>query len=271
MTAEKSVVYFIPTEKLNKIQLSASAVRLLKYYLERENVKLCKDLGLKVHFGERGNVTFLDRSYYQDIIDYLIRNEINPFYIETNVLYQGERTNRNSHQKLAREHGFDDLPIIIADGEIGEDSYSVDIDQKHFQKCLLGKAYEKHQQILVISHFKGHMLSGFGGAVKQLAMGFASRGGKLAQHAGAKPLFIKDRCIKCGKCIKYCPVQALTLKDELQLDLDLCVGCAACIAVCPEQALNIDWQGVAIADFREMLMEYALAADKNKRNKKFTI
>ena len=94
--------------------------------------------------------------------------------------------------KLAKEHGFTKIPIVIADGEKGEDYYEVEINMKHFKKCKIGKEFSKYNQILVLTHFTGQMLAGFGGAIKHLGMGFATRGGKLAQHIDAVKPRIKN-------------------------------------------------------------------------------
>ena len=167
-----SNVYFIKARKNNTPEnISADAAILFQNFLERENVSLAEKLPLKVHFGEKGNKTFIPPTCFNGLIDILKRRKIEACYTETNALYRGQRQNRTDHEKLAAEHGFTQLPVVIADGEYGDDFEQVKINGKHFESCFIGKSIASAEQVLVISHFKGHMLAGFGGAVKQLAMG----------------------------------------------------------------------------------------------------
>jgi uncharacterized Fe-S center protein len=82
------------------------------------------------------------------------------------------------HIDTAKSHGFTQIPIIIADGDIGTEYDEIEINKEYVKTCKIGKAYGNYKQFIVMSHFKGHVEAGFGGAIKQLGMGFASRGGK---------------------------------------------------------------------------------------------
>ncbi len=164
-------------------KVNEAAKTILERIIAENDISLEKKIPLKVHFGERGNQTFIKPSMYDGIIDFLDERHIESCFIETNVLYVGERTTREKHIRLAEEHGFTRLPVEIADGEHGEDYYSAKINGEHFTECRLGAGFEDYSQIIVLSHFKGHLLAGFGGAIKQLGMGFAARGGKLDQHS----------------------------------------------------------------------------------------
>ncbi|BEP30026.1 DUF362 domain-containing protein [Helicovermis profundi] len=258
-----SKVYFKKYKGSDTEILSKIGKELLANIINTESIKLEKNIPIKVHFGEKGNTTFVPASCYNGIIDYLEENDINSKFIETNVLYRGSRTTRDSHINLAKEHGFTRLPIIIADGDMGEAVHEVTINKKYFDKVKLGAAYEDYNQILVISHFKGHGLAGFGGALKQLAMGFASRSGKMAQHSVLSPTVNGDKCISCGLCVKKCDVDAIEIKDFAIIDDKKCVGCAGCIAVCPVGAIANDWGAM---NFREKVAEYAYGAQLNKNH-----
>ncbi len=83
--------------------------------------------------------------------------------------------------------------------------------------------------MIVVSHFKGHQLAGFGGAIKQLSMGHASKGGKLAMHMGIKPHIINRKCVQCHACQKRCNEAAITIGKKSFIDHDKCVGCGACV------------------------------------------
>lgn len=256
-------VYFKKYDGNDYNILSEIGRELLEKVVNNERVKLEKNIPLKVHFGEKGNVTYVSPDAYNGIIDYLEENGIKTSFIETNVLYRGARTTKENHIKLAKEHGFTRIPIIIADGEMGENVYEVEINKTYFDKVKLGKEFEKYNQIIVISHFKGHGLAGFGGAIKQLAMGFASRSGKMAQHSVLSPKVNQDKCISCGLCVKKCDVDAITLEEKAFIIEDKCVGCAGCIAVCPVKAITNDWGAL---NFREKVAEYAYGAQLNKNH-----
>jgi uncharacterized Fe-S center protein len=259
-----SNVYFRSATKND--DLSTISKELFDYLIQKEQIKLNNTIPIKVHFGEEGNETFIKPVNYNGIIDYLDQKAVNSFFIETNVLYKGKRTRRDEHIKLGKEHGFNRIPIVIADGEHGEEYDEIEINKNHFSSCKIGKEYSNYNQILVLSHFKGHILAGFGGALKQLAMGFASRGGKLAQHANSHPLLNPLQCIKCGACVSTCPVDAINLKPISRINKNICIGCASCIAVCPTGALKINWMSTLPKTFHEKLVEYSYAASLNKDN-----
>lgn len=266
-----SKVYFIPIKSYTETKkISESAKKLLKKIQEENKVlDFKKKVPIKVHFGEDGNSTFIEPKNFEGIIDYLKEKKSKAFFIETNVLYRGKRTKRTDHLKVAKEHGFTQLPIVIADGEIGEDYEEVDLSKdtlKHFKSAKIGKKIAKQKQMIVLAHFKGHILAGFGAAIKQLSMGCAARGGKLAMHAQSKPILNPLECKKCHTCIKNCPVDACRI-DELipHIDYKKCIGCAKCIAVCPYGAIHVNWASTLPTEFYEKLAEYALAAQKGKK------
>lgn len=260
-------VYFKAiSQNADEKTISDIAATLLEKIVKEEEIRLEKKIPLKVHFGEKGNSTYVKPRCYDGVLDYLEKKNIEFAFIETNVLYQGERMRKKDHIKLALEHGFTSAPIIIADGEVGDDFVQVEINKNHFDKCFIGKAFEDYRQMIVMSHFKGHILAGFGGAVKQLAMGCASRGGKLAQHANSIPKISKRKCKACGVCAKKCPVKAINMQGKAIIQKERCIGCAACIANCPYKAVKSNLLGSISGSFRERIAEYAYAAKKNKQN-----
>lgn len=274
---KKAPVYFIPvTEKPGPDEVSTAARKLLTALVEREGIKLEKKVALKVHFGEMGNRTFLPAADYNGIADYLEEQGAECSFIETCVLYGGKRYRAEEHRKLAASHGFTRLPVIIADGESGEEQTLHKIEGKHFRTCSLGRAFDDFPQIVVCAHFKGHALAGFGGALKQLSMGFASKGGKLAMHMGIKPRIRNWLCKRCGLCVKRCQAGAITLGREKgqvsRIDHEKCLGCGACFSACPHHAVSIlslkGLTGVFFQKrrFREKLAEYALASHTSHRN-----
>ncbi|MFC1678413.1 DUF362 domain-containing protein [Patescibacteria group bacterium] len=246
---DKSEVYFIKINELNKIK------DLLPNFDDR--------LGIKVHFGEEGNVTYIPAKYIKEITDMLDK----PTFIETSVLYKSPRSKATTHRELARRHGFDFLPINFIDGEMGDDVLEIDSIGKLYQKVYLGKGLENYNSLLVISHFKGHMASGFGGALKNLGMGLAARRGKLAQHASIQHQVKEEKCVSCGTCIDNCPVNAINFNDDKKAEInqDICIGCSKCISVCPESAIRIPWSSTDNNIFQERMAEYAANAIQNKK------
>jgi uncharacterized Fe-S center protein len=264
-------VYFTPIDSYSKSsEISKSARKLLeKIQNEEKTLDFREKVPLKVHFGEENNNTFIEPKNFQGIIDYLKEKKADAFYTETNVLYRGKRTKRSDHLEIAKEHGFTQLPIIIADGEIGEEYKEIDISKnktKHFKTCKIGKTIAEQKQLIVLAHFKGHMLAGFGAAIKQLSMGCAARGGKLAMHAQSKPILNPLECKKCHTCSKNCPADACIIDTLVpHINYSKCIGCAKCIAVCPFGAIHVNWASTLPTEFFEKLAEYALAAQKGKK------
>lgn len=255
-------VYFIRNSGTDYDELGKEALKLLKNITEETGHQFATELPLKVHFGEKGNTTFIPAKCYEAIIDHLKEKGISPSYIETNVLYRGSRTTSASHIQTAKTHGFTQIPIVIADGEMGTEYDEIEINKEYIDKCKIGKGYGKYQQFIVFSHFKGHAAAaGFGGALKQLAMGFAARGGKLAQHSGISPVISAKKCTGCDLCVSKCDFQAISRTDTAVIDQSKCIGCAGCIAVCPQGAISNTWGG---SNFLEKLAEYAYGAAKDK-------
>ncbi|MDR2572051.1 MAG: DUF362 domain-containing protein [Oscillospiraceae bacterium] len=240
--------------------VSRAAQKLFNYVVKQEKIELPLKMPLKVTFGELGNKTFIKPSCYSGVSESLLSRGIETHYIETNVLYKGERRDSLSHISLARRHGFTDLPIVIAD-DTGH--YDIPICGKHFNKCSIGLKFRDYEGFIVMSHFKGHEASGFGGALKQLAMGFASRAGKLQQHTNNTPFIKTDRCSGCKKCLDKCAYEAISINEVAELDSAKCVGCAICVGICPRNAIKIDWNA---SFFQEKLAEYAMAAVIGKNN-----
>lgn len=258
-----SKVYFIKDATSDYDQLAEEALILLKKIETETNHQFAKEVPLKVHFGEKGNTTYIPAKCFDRVIDYLEEKNVSTAYIETNVLYRGARTTTDKHIETALNHGFTRVPIIIADGEIGTDYDEIEINKDYIDKCKIGKGYGKYNQFIIMAHFKGHASAGFGGACKQLAMGFAARGGKLDQHSGISPIVDEEQCIACGLCFRKCDYDAITMDGKAKINSEKCVGCAGCIAVCPEGAISNVWGG---SNFLEKVAEYAYGAAKDKDN-----
>jgi len=111
------------------------------------------------------------------------------------------------------------------------------------------------------------IVSGFGGTLKNIGMGCASRRGKMEQHSDVSPKVKKKRCIGCGECVLHCSQKALSLVEKnAVIDQKKCVGCGECILVCENEAIQIQWnQSVPL--FMEKMVEYAFGVIKDKDKK----
>ncbi|THB79165.1 MAG: DUF362 domain-containing protein [Desulfobulbaceae bacterium] len=259
---KKTIVYFKKYSGITADIISNSAKELLEKLILEESVTLAETVPIKTHFGEEQNTSFLPPALYDGIIDYLQEHGVAASFIETNVLYRSPRTRKESHLQLARKNGFTRLPILIAEDGGEKDTYEVQIDKKFFQSVKLARSFKQFQQVIVLSHFKGHKFAGFGGALKQLAMGFASRSGKMAQHSKMIPHVLPEKCTLCAECALSCDHDAISFGEHMIISEEKCVGCANCVATCPEEAVKNDWKGV---NFREKIAEYAYGAQLNKK------
>jgi uncharacterized Fe-S center protein len=230
-----------------------------------------KDLtAVKLHFGERGNTSFIPPWNVRPLIEKLKSLKAKPFVTDTNTLYVGARKNAVNHLLTAARHGFTSevvgAPIIIADGLKSNNYSEVPINKKHFKSTKIAQDIIDADSMLVLSHFKGHVMAGFGGAIKNLAMGCAPAAGKIEQHS-ARPQTNPDLCTGCGTCMSVCPASTIEIYDGKALvHSEACIGCGECIAHCPSKAMELNWEA-EIPPFVERLVEYAYGAVVNKKDK----
>ena len=246
-----SNVYFIENVDPNSIKKIAQVV-----FKEQ---KLKGKIAVKLHFGETGNTRYVQPDEVKAILDVLDNKD--SFLTDTNTLYIGDRSNDEDHLKLAKEHGFTDIGKVIIAG----DEKEIEINKPIFKKVKLGKQIVDADSLLVISHFKGHVIFGFGGAIKNIGMGIGTKAGKLEMHSKVKPS-VGDGCTACGTCIKHCPADAITIIDgKAKINQEKCIGCAECIAVCPQKVVSIPWDSTSGEDVRKRAAEYAFGTVKGKK------
>ncbi|MDO5713893.1 MAG: DUF362 domain-containing protein [Tissierellia bacterium] len=239
-----------------------------------EKIEKGNQVAIKLHFGEKGNTTYMHPVAVRQVVDKIKEKGGKPFLTDTNTLYSGSRTNSVDHLMTAIENGFayavTNAPIIIADGLYSQNSVDVDIGKKHFSSVKIGGEIFHSDAMFVLSHFKGHSLSGFGGAIKNMAMGCAAASGKQQQHSDVKPTIDKELCIGCGRCKVNCPVEAIDLVErKAEIDDEICYGCGECVTVCPVKpvrAVSIEWDSASDI-FLEKMAEYAYGSIKNKMEK----
>ena len=146
------------------------------------NKELPGKVAVKVHSGEEGNQNYLQPEFMKPMVEY-----VNGTIAECNTAYEGQRNSTEKHKKLMENHGwakYFDVDIMDAEG----DDLELEIPNgKVIKKNYLGKNIKNYDSMLVLSHFKGHPMGGYGGALKQLSIGCASSYGKAYIHGAGKP------------------------------------------------------------------------------------
>jgi hypothetical protein len=230
-------------------------------------------IAVKLHFGEKGNTAYIRPNFVRLVVDELWNSGANPFLTDSNTLYLGTRTEAVSHLTTAIDNGFafavTRAPVVIADGLTGKAEVEVEINKEQFKTVFLAEAIQEAEGLVAMSHFKLHEMAGFGGALKNLGMGGASRKGKMAQHSNISPVVNQKKCTGCSECVTHCAVEAIYLDPETEkavIDPKKCVGCAECISVCPYGNIQIQWNE-AIPVFLKKMVEYAYGVLLNKRDR----
>jgi uncharacterized Fe-S center protein len=220
-------------------------------------------VAVKVHFGEKGNTAYVKPPLVRPVVERIRAAGGAPFVTDCNTLYVGSRGHSVDHLITAREHGFTPdavgAPIVIADGLRGDNTVSVRITGEIFEHVHIGADIVKADGLVCVTHFKGHELSGFGGAIKNLGMGGAGRQGKLAQHSSVSPKVSAKTCIGCGDCVLTCPADAITVDETAAINPEVCIGCGQCILTCPTGSIKIVWNESA-ESFQKKMAEYCLGA-----------
>lgn len=266
---DKSTVYFISASQINNEKIK-EVIDQTEFF---ENLKGKRNLGIKVHFGEKGNHNFINPEYVKIVVGLAKEYKANPVLIETSTLYRGERQNRASHIKLAEQHGFSKeyigAPIEIVDGERGEAYRKVKIKTQSskfrtiVEEAKIAKGINQFDGIINLAHYKGHFVVGFGGVIKNIAMGLAAKGGKLEMHSQTKPWVKQNKCTKCENCLDVCPSGAIVITEKSAVINESCIGCASCIETCPEGAISINWNEGSESTQKKMA-EYAWAILKDR-------
>ncbi|MDQ7778814.1 MAG: DUF362 domain-containing protein [Planctomycetota bacterium] len=223
-------------------------------------------VAVKVTFGERGQKTHLGPGYAKTVVDAIKSGKGKPFVVDTNTLYVGSRSNAVDHLQLAHDHGFSTeylgAPVLIGDGLRGESVFIAETGSRLCKQAMLCGVARATDSIIAISHMTGHLGTGFACAIKNIGMGFAARGGKLAQHSGFLPQVAKSKCRKCGECAAWCPADAISCGPDgaslANIDESRCIGCGECLAVCPHHAIKIAWDE-STANLQKKMAEYCKA------------
>lgn len=220
---EKSKVYFM------KEITPENVVKIFKK-LEKE---LKGSVAVKVHSGEKGNQNYLHPEFMKSMIEH-----VNGTVVECNTAYEGQRNNTEKHIKLLEEHGWSKyFNVDLLDAE--EPDLELEIKNgKVIKQNYLGKNIENYDSMLVLSHFKGHPMGGYGGALKQLSIGCASSRGKSWIHSAGKTLdqtilwdnvaeqdkFLEAMAESAGSVIEYFKgnMAFINIMCNMSVDCDCC-------------------------------------------------
>lgn len=160
-------------------EITKEAVLRLYEYL---GIKLEGQVAIKLHSGEPGNQNFIRPDFFKPIID-----KVNGTVVECNTAYDGKRNTSSAHLETLKEHGWSKYFKVDLLDEEGPD-YELEIPSgKVIKKNYVGKNIVNYDSMLVLSHFKGHPMGGYGGALKQLSIGVASSYGKAYIHGAGDP------------------------------------------------------------------------------------
>ena len=206
---------------------SITPVKVLELYKLLDK-KLCGKVAVKVHSGEKGNQNFLHPDFWKEIVDF-----VGGTVVECNTAYDGERNTTEKHVKLISEHGWDELfKFDLLDAE-GPDMVLEIPNGKMIKKNYVGKNLSCYDSMLVLSHFKGHPMGGYGGALKQLSIGCASSYGKAYIHGAGFPekiwtadhdSFLESMADAASSVVNYFSgnVVYINVMKNMSVDCDCC-------------------------------------------------
>ena len=266
-----SDVYFIGMRSRTAKDNPVAKVKKLFEAAGFKKIVQSNDLtAVKAHFGEPGGYTHIRPVFVRAVVDKLKEAGCKPFLTDSGTLYSGRRHNAVEHLITAEEHGFGlgvtGAPTVIADGLRGDYTCEVEIGCNHFKKVHISGIIAEADSMMVLSHFKGHELAGFGGAIKNLAMGCAPAIGKAVQHH-VRLHVNREHCVSCGLCLKICPESAISMVDcKAEINPQKCTSCGECYSACTTKAIELDWE-TDIPAFMERMTEYALGAVKDKQGR----
>lgn len=273
-----SKVYFSNMRTKNSISLLDKMEKLFNRAGLKKIVEPKDLVAIKIHFGEKGNLAYIRPQYVRRVVDLVKGLGGRPFITDANTLYVGTRSNSVDHLETAILNGFDysvvGAPLIIADGLTGRDHIKVKIQGKHFKEVNIGSAAVYANSMIVMTHFKCHELTGFGGAIKNLGMGLGSRSGKQQMHSDVFPKVKSEKCTGCEQCKKWCPADAIEMQpwsgnkkgQKSHMLEEKCLGCGECVAYCPFEAIVPSWKSTPETT-QEKLAEYAVGAVAGKEGK----
>jgi len=216
-----------------------------------------KRVPVKLHMGEPKNKYFPKPDFVKHVIDELKKIKAKPFLFDTTVAYPGLRGRKSGYEKVAKLHGFT-LDNVGCNVVIGNKGIPTKIEKREYQ---VAKQLAESTHIFAISHVKGHIAAGMGGAIKNFGMGGVTKKTKSMMHKGSRSIHKKELCTYCGVCSEVCPFDAITVsKNKWKQNIRACFGCGVCVDACEQKAL---WYKDADLQFVLACSAKACVKDKN--------
>lgn len=196
-------------------------------------------VAVKIHVGELGNPYYVQPFFVHEIVRQVKAAGGKPFLTDSNTYYEGQRYNAYDHMMNALMNGFNMAPFIVADG-LRSENFQVVKTKGILKQIEVSGAIAKADAMIVVSHCKGHELTGYGGAIKNLGMGCTSQAGKLRQHRTVGLEVDESKCVGCKKCNEVCPINLPEyIGDKAKIISPKCMRCGICEHECPTGAIKI--------------------------------
>jgi uncharacterized Fe-S center protein len=194
-----------------------------------------KKVPLKLHMGEKGNPYFIKPALVKALVDEFKGIDAEPFLFDTTVAYHGSRYTKDKYLKTAQKHGFT-TQNVGCDVIIDDTGVSTTVEGRTFE---VATHLKNSTHIVALSHVKGHIQSGMGGAIKNFGMGGVTKETKINIHQGSRPAYQKDACTYCGVCAEVCPFDAIEVSQNTwSYKKNKCFGCGVCVDNCSSGALQ---------------------------------
>jgi len=263
----KSKLLFVSarnTKWLYEDSLPGKFERLIEAGMFSEHFQRDEWVAVKVHFGSEGAFRPIRPTFIRKVVDSIKQVGAKPFVTDT------VRIPGLDYLAVANYNGISQetcgAPIVLADGLFGNDSVLVKSGPMLGTVAVASAIYDV-SAMAVLSHCKGHVQAGFGGALKNISMGGisaahrtkGSQAGRGGMHrlTADRMIYKKERCTQCMACVEVCPREALSFEGQLlKVDMQRCWACGRCARVCPTGALS---DPIDLTEFMKRLMEGAKA------------
>lgn len=208
-------------------------------------------IAVKTHMGEPGNTYYIRPELARLVCGIISGIGCEPFIFDTPVAYSSPRNSTDGYLKSAAAHGYSEksleCPVVVSDLGVAAEGSIMTYE--------LAEVPLKADGVVLLSHVKGHIACGMGGAIKNVGMGCMTKKTKGTIHSGGEPVY-EQGCVQCGECVEGCPTNNIRIDAERpHFDCTWCSGCSNCAIVCPEECII-----PRAALFDEMLAEAAAIA-----------
>ncbi len=242
--SQKSEVFFFPYDRGRAFLKGLKTL----YAKVAHTVSAGDSVAVKVHMGEYGGSAYLQPPIVRRVCDLVKKAGGKPFVTDTTTLYPVGRFTASQYLATAARNGFTEgsmgAPVVIADGEQGCDgewaAIPMQVSGCPLDKIEIASKILDADSMIVVSHLKGHELAGFGGSIKNVAMGCVTKDSKGAQHRANRAIIDISKCNGCGQCVEGCLFRALSMVEEkIVRDEEKCLDCSHCLYLCPEDVYSL--------------------------------